>query len=1295
MSNAVDFDEEASKRSNAAPYSGRHPVPTVSGYHKLKEERENKSERPVTPSSDSNTSPRSVKSSKRKSLLSSAKGLLRTGSVRSVSKSSITNDSVPYRAENRNENGHALKPDEHTPQDCETSPSQSVHTEDHAGSTTAQEVGDDKAVTEGQRANRDDIGQPGQDTPTEPSPEKYDKADKARGEENEDIEKPMQDTSEAVDSAQDPRQKRKNMKQKSRDSDTAERQVTDPVTHLPIAIHDSTNEELGLVPENIPPPDTELRSATGLHAKNKDSSELDKETEEQALAHKGMRKLFPPPNFDTAKEEIAAIYRTTVTFGLLATLSTSLLLLVGVRVVLQERKERHNWPNVLMGSCILLVVGLSAGCAMTFALKGWLNNRVYSVWDDHIWEAARQQELESSKSKTPESVQWLNSLLTSLWGLINPDLFTSLMDTVEDVMQASLPKLVRMVSVEDLGQGSESIQILGVRWLPTGAAAMSISQDGKAKEDRSSDRKVPGEGEVAENSKADERDDVGQASEQDESIAEGMEAEEGDFVNIEIAFSYRASTSGRKLADKTKNAHLFLGFYLPGGLKFPVWVELRGMIGTMRLRLQLTPDPPFFSLCTLTFLGQPKVDLSCIPLTKKGLNIMDLPLISSFVQSSIDAALAEYVAPKSLTLDLKSMLVGDDFKKDTVARGVLIIKIRQGKDFKQGDSSMLGLGDGSSDPYVAVGWAKFGKTLWSTRIIMAEMQPVWEETAFVLVTPEELNAKERLRVQLWDSDRGSADDDLGRIEVDLKEIMTNSKSNGRMWDRTDGFQALNDSEKMPGTLDWSLGYFPKSRIQEEQIQKQQVEPEIRRFSQLKERVSKDADRKLREATDRNETRESDQQKAQDLKEREDAMIISTPPLHDYPAGIFAIQIHQISGLEYDQHSKSQDTGDDEEEGAGDLPSSYCTVMLNHQKVFRTRTKPKNAKPFFNAGTERFIKDFRSTEVMVSVRDSRVHENDALLGVVHLPLGKVLKHRAQIVENYPLVGGVGHGRIRISMLFRSVQVQLPNRLLGWDYGTVQITKPVTSSDLPSEISDHRLKLRTSVNRGKMYPSQSEGGQRQWKGKRDRLLCLAIRKRYSSCIVLEFRKNKIGMDKTIAFGALWLKEIPDRGEVNIDVPIWRYDKDKMKRITNNAVQEGERLGVLKLAIKFQPGLGPYHKKLASKSPDLQDVFEVLQTAHENREVNFAVEDDDDTDSSSDSDTSESDGDHDVNDGKGGPIKQMKHYKQHSDQLHRQERGVMQWKGARTADYLKTKAEHGKEHVLDKFRHHDREPGIETEV
>ena len=188
----------------------------------------------------------------------------------------------------------------------------------------------------------------------------------------------------------------------------------------------------------------------------------------------------------------------------------------------------------------------------------------------------------------PESTQWLNSLLSSVWSLINPDLFTSLADTLEDVMQASLPKLVRMISVEDLGQGNESIRILGIKWLPTGAATKSVSEDGHINPEINngqSDRKVPDQGEIEESAKSDapaddspdEGEDPSKTDEKSgsgapENIAEGMEAEEGDFVNIEVAFSYRASTSGKSIRTKSKNAHLYLAFYLPGGIRFREFV---------------------------------------------------------------------------------------------------------------------------------------------------------------------------------------------------------------------------------------------------------------------------------------------------------------------------------------------------------------------------------------------------------------------------------------------------------------------------------------------------------------------------------------------------------------------------------------------------------------------------------------------------------------------------------------------------------------------------------------------------
>lgn len=286
------------------------------------------------------------------------------------------------------------------------------------------------------------------------------------------------------------------------------------------------------------------------------------------------------------------------------------------------------------------------------------------------------------------------------------------------------------------------------------------------------------------------------------------------------------------------------------------------------MRLQLIPDPPFIALCTLTLLGQPKTDLACVPLTKRGLNIMDLPIISTFVQTSVDAAMAEYVAPRSLTLDLKDMLVGDDFKKDTNARGVIMVRIIRARGFKEGDANLAGLKIGSSDPYVAVGWAKFGKPVWSTRVILKDMEPFWDESAFLLVGPEELNAEERLRIQLWDSDRLTADDDLGRVEVDLKELMKDPRSNGKMWDRQDGFMAMDADEKMPGTIDWSVGYFPKTRIQPEQMQRQQQEPGVNSVEQLEDKLSSEVGHKLREAVGRDETDEIKKQKAQDLKTRE-------------------------------------------------------------------------------------------------------------------------------------------------------------------------------------------------------------------------------------------------------------------------------------------------------------------------------------------------------------------------------------------------------------------------------------------
>lgn len=300
------------------------------------------------------------------------------------------------------------------------------------------------------------------------------------------------------------------------------------------------------------------------------------------------------------------------------------------------------------------------------------------------------------------------------------------------------------------------------------------------------------------------------------------------------------------------------------------------------------------------------------------------------------------------------------------------------------------------------------------------------------------------------------------------------------------------------------------------------------------------------------------------------MIISAPPPDGFPSGLLSLQIHNITGLELDKLSKRQaeddDEASDEEETGESLHSSYCTIIVNHSKTFKTRTKPQNAKPFFNAGCERFVRDWRECEVFVSVRDARLHEDNPLLGIVHLPLGDVFKERSQVMGFWPLTGGIGHGRIRLSLGWRSVQLQVPRNLLGWNYGTVDVQPLAVSQDCPEDLRTCKLKLKTDISMGKLY-SQG-GGEARWTAKKEQRLSLAVRRRYSSCMSIAFKDRGFFGDKVAAFCVLWLKDIPDEEEEELELTIWKGD---FERATACCLEEcGEKVGTLKLKMTFWAGM-----------------------------------------------------------------------------------------------------------------------------
>lgn len=61
-------------------------------------------------------------------------------------------------------------------------------------------------------------------------------------------------------------------------------------------------------------------------------------------------------------------------------------------------------------------------------------------------------------------------------------------------------------------------------------------------------------------------------------------------------------------------------------------------------------------------------------------------------------------------------------------------------------------------------------------------------------------------MQLWDSDKRTADDIVGRVNKSLKEIM--SKPN-ELTSHKDGLMGFEDADTMSGSLHWSVGFFEK------------------------------------------------------------------------------------------------------------------------------------------------------------------------------------------------------------------------------------------------------------------------------------------------------------------------------------------------------------------------------------------------------------------------------------------------------------------------------------------------------
>lgn len=541
-----------------------------------------------------------------------------------------------------------------------------------------------------------------------------------------------------------------------------------------------------------------------------------------------------------------------------------------------------------------------------------------------------------------------------------------------------------------------------------------------------------------------------------------------------------------------------------------------------------------------------------------------------------------------MSIDMRAILQGDSIQKDVEALGVLWIRIHRATGLSKQDRR--GSEHGGSDPYITLAFSKYGKPMYCTRVITDDLNPIWEETAALLVTPELIKADENLSVELWDSDRHSADDIVGKVELSMQKMIQHP---GKMYPQVSKLAGMEAGSEMPGELHWEVGYFGKPKFR----------PALRTDGK-----NKALPKELK-----------DDPALQDEKgvinTEEDDAVMHTPPDPLWPSGICSVIVHQIVNLELEnvkgsngnrkgrEYEPAKPYGEASEETGGNLPTSYCTILFNDQLVYKTRSKAVSSQPIFNAGTERFIRDWRSAIITVTVRDSRNREHDPILGVVPLKLSDVLETSSQVTRWYPLDGGIGFGRIRISLLFRSIETRLPPQLLGWEVGTFEFRSERVLAVGYTHTA--KLKLRTGGSTGKIprsicQPLDEKDGY-VWDlssndGKYN--VHLPVKYRYRSPIVFEFHvANKRKAD---AYAVIWLQHFIDNEDADINIPIWTT-AHPARLIQNYITEENchkepglediKEVGRLQFRARFKAGTDESHQAFIVDN-DTRETYETFE-------------------------------------------------------------------------------------------------------
>ncbi|KAI9252998.1 hypothetical protein BY458DRAFT_522442 [Sporodiniella umbellata] len=746
---------------------------------------------------------------------------------------------------------------------------------------------------------------------------------------------------------------------------------------------------------------------------------------------------------------------------------------------------------------ILMVIGFSA---WTYWNLGQTSSNGLE------WQLEKQESVKTLYTTEGESVEWLNLMLEKIWRSIDPELFIVIEDLLEDTIESVAPGVIKAVKVSDFDIGSQAPRIQMIRVFPP------------------------------------------------------VHGHSDESIFGEASFSFHANPVASVVNNQSpKSAPPGLSIRFQTALHAPLDVkaELTALSGKIRFKLLTAQEIPFISKATIAFTSVPKIETGVMPLSKH-LNIMNLPTIKTLVNEGVKLGFADFVDPKSLTVDVRALMGA--FAQDTNAIGVIKVEV-----YEALRDSSIQLQD-MEDSYATLSLSTQPKnTLSSTRILTNDKDPRWNENLYVLVYADDIVSEATVDVKVWDADKIKFDDMWGSVSMTVKDAVRgeiDELGNVSKWSQEEcvvheGWTSIDGKslENSKIRLNMKMSFHPKYAT-----------PSADFLSCMKPQDNNSQKEKHEEPLD-----------------------------PDHTNGILSVTIDQAADLEIgDPSILPPDDRFKHPYNPHSIVNPYAVLYINDNKIYRTRTKLRNPNPHWNAINEHFIRDADNCSIRISVKTSLELERDPVLGTKVITLKDLFNGQDGKFREFqkwvPLSDGIGFGKILLNIKYKPVKMTIPHSLQGSDVGTLVVERLVLNdlkdpfNSANSSSTKATLALNVEPRILKRLKSRNLSNENNVNGWYDQHLYFPLIMRYRTAVYVHISQG--ALIDTKATGRLWLKDLIDNEWQEVTVGLRSPIGEKSKEANKNEdpwPEQGE-LGQVSLRLKIIPGFSPVHTNLRSYRKDM---------------------------------------------------------------------------------------------------------------